>query len=306
MKLSWRIQGAAGGLDNSSTITTIANRFAAFTNTFRRHQSGISTHHQTNETNKEFWSALINLNIVMAVCAACLFLQILLLVLNYALGYYNKSGKTVGPVWFYWTAYFWLPLWGPVLALLYLSRSNAQKNGSKYGNNPMGRTLSANGSHNNPLIFEEDEEVGLYRSNTSDLSSRLLAHDVLAAAVTRNSNQTAKSGDSTLQEYPDSRLLRTSEGTDGTSSKQHPELPDVYEGQSVTSCATMTDTVVGDTSNYTPDGSFSYRDTVISQQTGGSALPSEIYYRPGNTIDYSYSHIEAEELISPPGPSSYF
>lgn len=47
--------------------------------------------------------------------------------LNYALGYSNETGKTVGPTLFYWLFYFWLPVWGPVLSLMYLGRSSFHK-----------------------------------------------------------------------------------------------------------------------------------------------------------------------------------
>ncbi len=44
----------------------------------------------------------------------------IILFLNYALGYQNDADKTVGPWLFYWTFYAWVPLWGPTLALMHL------------------------------------------------------------------------------------------------------------------------------------------------------------------------------------------
>lgn len=319
LKLSWRIRGAAGGLDDVSALNRISSRFMAFTFSKQSQHSGVSTHRRTNETNKEFWHALSNLNMVMGTCAACLFLQILLLVLNYALGFYNESGKTVGPLWFYWTAYFWLPLWGPILALLYLSRSHskdkAKSNGVSGNNSHFGRTLSATGSNTNPLIFDEDDESGTYgRDETNDLSTSLLPHEVLAAAVTRHSNQSAVSGDSTSRQYATSGNPRASDENDGDAidTRRPSGLNTVDECGSMSSYATNTDAGGGGGGDvYSPDGSFNYRDTMISQQTGVSAMPSEIYYRdvkggkPGYSIDYSYSHrIEPEELLSPPSVNS--
>lgn len=71
-------------------------------------------------------SAVNRLNSVMFVCFSCILVQVrhcidyylfivvssccgaqvLLLMLNYALGYSNETGKTVGPIYFYW----WAPL----------------------------------------------------------------------------------------------------------------------------------------------------------------------------------------------------
>ena len=47
-------------------------------------------------------SAVNRLNSVMFVCFSCILVQVLLLMLNYALGYSNKTGKSVGPQYFYW------------------------------------------------------------------------------------------------------------------------------------------------------------------------------------------------------------
>lgn len=45
-----------------------------------------------------------------------------MLILNYAFGYEDDANKTVGPRFFFWTCYWWIPLWGPVTSLLYLNQ----------------------------------------------------------------------------------------------------------------------------------------------------------------------------------------
>lgn len=47
-------------------------------------------------------SAVNRLNSVMFVCFICILVQVILLMLNYALGYSNNAGKSVGPQYFYW------------------------------------------------------------------------------------------------------------------------------------------------------------------------------------------------------------
>lgn len=55
-----------------------------------------------------------------------------MITLNYALGYADKPNKTVGPPLFYWACSSFIPLWGPVLALLYLSRTHSQRKRAKF------------------------------------------------------------------------------------------------------------------------------------------------------------------------------
>jgi hypothetical protein len=45
--------------------------------------------------------------------------------LNQAFGYASSPDEYIGSWWFYWTFYSWVPLWGPVLSLLYLSRASS-------------------------------------------------------------------------------------------------------------------------------------------------------------------------------------
>ena len=89
-KLGVRITGVTVNLDS--------NQFA--------------NNHQLNNTqslsishpgvSSEFQKALFSLNIVMFVCFICVAIQMILLTLNYALGYANQSGVYVGPFYFYW------------------------------------------------------------------------------------------------------------------------------------------------------------------------------------------------------------
>eukprot|EP00597_Dinobryon_sp_UTEXLB2267_P001397 CAMPEP_0170064740 /NCGR_PEP_ID=MMETSP0019_2-20121128/5101_1 /TAXON_ID=98059 /ORGANISM="Dinobryon sp., Strain UTEXLB2267" /LENGTH=338 /DNA_ID=CAMNT_0010271459 /DNA_START=736 /DNA_END=1752 /DNA_ORIENTATION=+ len=109
----------------------------------------------------------------MATCSVCIFIQSVLLTLNYTLGYASSSSATVGPTMFYWVFYFWVPLWGPILSLLYLSRTHTRKI-----NEDGGLKRSHRGSYSsrnllgdfsgllNPLVSDED----CYSRNDTDLN----------------------------------------------------------------------------------------------------------------------------------------
>lgn len=87
VKLYTRILGVTGAID--------ANRFAGpnISRALSASHPGVS---------HEFRSALRSLNLVMATCSLCVFIQMLLLALNYILGYSNKTNVYVGPFFFYW------------------------------------------------------------------------------------------------------------------------------------------------------------------------------------------------------------
>lgn len=118
LKLSWRIQGAAG-------ISNIENggaqgAYTRFTQRIRQVSVSSVLHKPVSEGSKEFRAALRNLNIVMGTCSCCILLQVtsilcaceyfiiyppsqvIMLTLNYALGYASNSTGTVGPAYFYW------------------------------------------------------------------------------------------------------------------------------------------------------------------------------------------------------------
>jgi hypothetical protein len=71
--LSWRIQGAAGGVDNNSWLTSITTRFrnAAF-----RKKQGTGLLVQGTDVVNDFWRALRKLNIVVTTCTLCIALQV--------------------------------------------------------------------------------------------------------------------------------------------------------------------------------------------------------------------------------------
>ena len=116
LKLWYRIKGVAGhdnGNDSSMTINI---------SPFKRR-----SHINTNSSNVEFKSALFNLILVMSTCSICILIQISLLILNQAFGYASSPDEYIISWWFYWTFYSWVPLWGPVLSLLYLSRASSSQ-----------------------------------------------------------------------------------------------------------------------------------------------------------------------------------
>ena len=73
-----------------------------------------------------FRKALYTLNSVMVVQLTSIVMQILMLLLNWLLGYSTSSDKTFVPSVVYWILYAWLPLCGMVLSLLYLARSSSR------------------------------------------------------------------------------------------------------------------------------------------------------------------------------------
>lgn len=70
----------------------------------------------------EFLQALRILNIVMATCVFCNVMAVALLCITFVTGNADSAEDNVGPKFFYWTFYHWLPIWGPILSLLYLAK----------------------------------------------------------------------------------------------------------------------------------------------------------------------------------------
>lgn len=65
-------------------------------------REGMTTLDKDTSSVRGLQSAVNRLNSVMFVCFSCILVQVLLLMLNYAFGYSNETGKTVGPLYFYW------------------------------------------------------------------------------------------------------------------------------------------------------------------------------------------------------------
>jgi hypothetical protein len=118
IRLSVRIRGVCGELGVG--LTGNKAQMALYPET--RHARGLQ-------------AAVRRLNNVMLVCFVCVGVQVLLLILNYALGYARQTDKTVGPKLFYWTFYFWLPLWGPIISLMYLNRTGLNRREGQTGDN---------------------------------------------------------------------------------------------------------------------------------------------------------------------------
>lgn len=80
----------------------------------------------------EFLQALRILNIVMATCVFCNVMAVALLCITFVTGNADSAEDNVGPKFFYWTFYHWLPIWGPILSLLYLAkrRDSTSKSGA--------------------------------------------------------------------------------------------------------------------------------------------------------------------------------
>jgi hypothetical protein len=182
LKLSYRIQGAAGVIDSAQLLQ---NAYTRFTTKIRQVSlsSGLYRQEQQQEQNQEFRSALVNLNLVMGTCSVCILLQTVMSILNYTSGSASNTDKTIVNIYFYWVCYYWIPIWGIVLSLLYLARAHAPR---KTFRSELHRNIIPAFS-NNALIGEEydlleadDVEGGgggvnnNYNNNSSDLHVSLL------------------------------------------------------------------------------------------------------------------------------------
>lgn len=95
-------------LPNTTLFTPTTTSTASVNNSNRMAAHSKSTTSQSRSSvaavdgNMELKNALNNLNFVMATCTVCILLQMIMLTLNYALGYADQANKTVGPPFFYW------------------------------------------------------------------------------------------------------------------------------------------------------------------------------------------------------------
>eukprot|EP01034_Spumella_vulgaris_P021359 gene21359-27389_t len=264
LKLSWRIQGAAG-------ISNIEHggakgAYTRFTQRIRQVSVSSVLHKPVQEGSKEFRSALRNLNIVMGTCSCCILLQVVMLTLNYALGYASNSSGTVGPAYFYWTCYYWLPTWGIVLSLLYLSRAHTPRKTFKsevprtsipsYSNNAM---IGEEGD----LLSDADHDSHYTHSGEGGLRQALLDSHYHEEEGEDHSSEASSSqhylrGGFANNSYPPDRTgsrddesvtsgITNDTAGDGTQSSslmhlqmsQYPYSPE-HSGQDRDSCATLT------------------------------------------------------------------
>lgn len=84
----------------------------------------------------------------------------IMVILNYSFHYENDTDKTVGPPILFWALYAWIPIWGPVLSLLYLYRSQFGKRKNVHSHTRlMSRDVQSNPLRS-PLIGPTDVSVG--------------------------------------------------------------------------------------------------------------------------------------------------
>ena len=91
-------------------------------------RSSVENSRTSGNSTGTFQQALNLLNMVMLIQVFCISVQVLLLLLDYALGYSKETDTYVGPPFFFWTFYAWVPQWGMALSLLYLTRSGMRAN----------------------------------------------------------------------------------------------------------------------------------------------------------------------------------
>jgi len=160
LKLWYRIKGVAGNdSGNDSSMTINISPFK------RRSQTQI----QTNNSSVEFRNALFNLILVMSTCSTCILIQILLLILNQAFGYATSPDKYIVGWAFFWTFYAWIPLWGPVISLLYLSRSSSTTTSSNYQSLP----IDDSSEHNSIISYPKKISI----TSKEDIETPLISVD---------------------------------------------------------------------------------------------------------------------------------
>jgi len=178
LKLWYRIKGVAGNDNNNNDSSMTMN-----ISPFKRRSSQMSSNNNTTNSSIEFKNALFNLILVMTTCSVCIFIQILLLILNQAFGYASSPYEYIGSWWFFWTFYSWVPLWGPVLALLYLSRSSAAASSQAYQSVP-----NDDYSETNSSSLSYSKRISIPSVNRDDLESPLIVEkDEEPAPITSNS-----------------------------------------------------------------------------------------------------------------------
>ena len=80
--------------------------------------------------------------------------------LNIILGYDNDADKYICGIYLFWTLYEWLPLWGTILSLLFLSRTAMHNN----------RNRTTTGASNRSIVSDDTTGTGtdVYSHSTSN------------------------------------------------------------------------------------------------------------------------------------------
>mmetsp|Transcript_25872 Transcript_25872/g.43656 ORF Transcript_25872/g.43656 Transcript_25872/m.43656 type:complete len:535 (+) Transcript_25872:334-1938(+) len=177
-----------------------------------------------------FKTALNRLIVVMTTCSICIFIQLTLMIINYTAGYADQN-TTPGPHLFYWTFYAWLPLWGPILSMLHLSRSRVNKaddydtasHRAGLGSSPGGKKSRLRGGKSEYSVRDgsarllDDVERGDASSEEEDVdgqspvSSSLSQQGRLLGQLSQHSHTSGKSaasGSTTASTRPQSSVYR--------------------------------------------------------------------------------------------------
>ena len=140
----------------------------------------------------EFRRTVWTLNRVMASCAACIALQATMLILNYATGAYLSVSSTGSiPTLLYYACYLWVPLWGIVLSLTFLSGARKKRSGSE-------AERTSDSSHTN--LDDSTEDAALIISNAGTVSF------LLYRRISLEHYHSPRSNTYILSNYPFSRL----------------------------------------------------------------------------------------------------
>lgn len=163
--------------------------------------------------------------------------------MNYVLGYQNDPDKSVGPELFYWyynifcdhfplsfrTFYAWVPLWGPTLALLHLSRSRIMINERRGTSFSSYRNTEANTQDtetSNPIRIRQSLQ------NQSSLSSSQNSHNTSASPTTVSSNSFLSTPLMNTPGTPNAQIVPPNESPRAQDRKERLYQPSEQESQS--------------------------------------------------------------------------
>lgn len=159
--------------------------------------------------------------------------------LNIILGYDTKPDSYVGGIYLYWCLYEWIPLWGTILSLLFLSRTAMKNSTKKYAriqnqsntsshvragagrHGPHRSSTSRSASQARPTGTTLDEENAARQSLLSSSDGGLEYVDNDDGPAYRSTGGTAYTGGGTMSSsgYYSNRYRDEEEGSDSDSAR---------------------------------------------------------------------------------------
>lgn len=217
----------------------------------------------------------------------------IMVILNYSFHYENDTDKTVGPPVLFWAFYSWIPIWGPVLSLLYLSRSQFGRRKLKtrakvaeQAENPLRSPLIGETTEDSDRLLT-DSENGNSPSRSALAQSHSFTRD-LTGHFSDEQGVTPDQSRSYEKYYGDLVFANNNNSSNNTNSNN-------VSGEYDSSRLRTRDLAEGEES-FTAS-TFLYRDT-----TATNALPSDLHFanvlrgaHPPYLQDHDFSYRGEEE-----------